>query len=119
MTVEASVNRLLVQDDSSTYFDSGFRTVLEDHMTYLRTHADTVAIAVTPMQAYKYEFDMTGLLLELLIPVKMHWTIVRMNHLTSLTQVPADLTQLLIPPEQQLSRIKQAYESAKKVSIAK
>ena len=114
MTTTASINSMLVLDDNVMYYNTAFRNVLEDHMTYLRTHPDTIIVAVTPMQAYRYEFDMTGLLIELGIPLHMHWTVVRMNHMSSLTQVPSDLLQLIVPTDRELSRIKQTYESSLK-----
>lgn len=116
MTIDASINAMLVSDNAGIYYSDGFRNVLEDHMTYLREHPTTTILSVLPMQAYKYEFDMVGLLRELNIPLRMHWTVIRMNHLSSLTQVPSDLQQLLIPTDQQLSRIKQTYEASLKIS---
>ena len=115
-TLEASINSMLISSDSSTYYSRGFRNVLEDHMTFLRKHSETRIIPVTPMQAHQYEFDSTGLLNELGIPLKMHWVVIRMNHLTSLTEVPADLIQLLVPSENEITKLKQLYESSVKKS---
>lgn len=115
-TLEASINSMLISSDSSTYYSRGFRNVLEDHMTYLRKHPETRVIPVTPMQAHQYEFDMTGLLNELGIPLKMHWVVIRMNHFNSLTEVPADLIQLLLPSENEIIKLKQLYESSIKKS---
>ena len=114
MTIEASINSMLIADDSALFYDEKFRMVVEDHMTYLRTHPNTTMVTVTPMQAYKYEFDMIGLLSSLGIPLKLHWVIIRMNHLSSLTHVPKDLTQILIPPDRVFGQIRQTHEASLK-----
>lgn len=116
MTTEASINTMLIGDGGLTYYDQSYRNVLEDHMTYLRTHSETIVATVTPMQAYIYEFDITGLLNELGIPLYLHWTVIRMNNLFSLTKVPSDLIQLLIPSEKEINKLKQTFERQNSVS---
>ncbi len=107
--MEASINKMLVTYSSDIYFTSGFRKVLEDHMTFLRTHEKTQMKVVQPIDLQKYRFDLTGLLNSMQIPLHMHWVIARVNNITSLTDVPEDISYLLIPEYQLIETIKQVY----------
>lgn len=93
------VSRYAVQAGPDIYYDPNFMRVLDDHMTFLRQHPKTTLTAVQPIQASRYRFDLRGLLIELKIPAQFHYAVMRMNQLTSFQDVPADLTQLLVPDE--------------------
>lgn len=107
----AKIDEMMTDPGADVYYTAGLRDVLEDHMTYLRNHPRTQAIAVSPIQAHKYEHDLTGLLNLLGVPMTLHWTVMRMNNLDTLTHVPADLTQLLIPEIREVGLIQQTYSS--------
>ena len=107
----AKIDQMMTDAGPQVYYSEGLRDVLEDHMTYLRTHPKTQVLSVTPIQAHKYEHDLTGLLNLLGVPMPIHWTVMRMNGLNTLTEVPADLAQLLIPDLREVSMIQQSYSS--------
>lgn len=107
--MEASINKMQVTYIGDVYFTSSFRKVLEDHMTFLRTHEKTQMKIVQPLDLQKYRFDLTGLLNNMQIPLHMHWIIARMNNLTSLTDVPEELSYLLIPDSEVVDGIRQIH----------
>lgn len=112
----ASVDSLMVQPGSDVFYTDGLRNVLEDHMTYLRTHASTRVLDVTPMQAHRYEFDLIGLLNELGIPPQLHWVVARMNHFNGFQEVPEDLVKLLVPDDKEIAKLQQIYNTTSSIS---
>jgi hypothetical protein len=112
----ATVDSMMLQPGADVFYTDGLRNVLEDHMTYLRTHANTRVIDITPIQAHRYEFDLIGLLNELMIEPYLHWTVARMNHFNSFTEVPEDLTKLLVPDSKEINKLQQIYNTTNTLS---
>lgn len=106
----------MLDPGADVYYEDGFRSVLEDHMTYLRTHSETQVMAVDPMQLHVHEFDLTGLLNVLGIPMHLHWVVMRMNRLNTLTEVPQDITRLLVPGANEISMIEQTYSTTYRIT---
>lgn len=113
--MSSAIEDLMSDPGPDVYYEEGFRNVLEDHMTYLREHAETIVLTVTPKQTDVYQFDLIGLLNELNVPMYLHWVIMRMNHLNTITQVPADLTGLLSPKANEISKLEQTYSTTYRI----
>lgn len=112
----AAIDSLMSDQGADVYYSDGFRNVLEDHMTYLRTHQLTRVLDVTPKQAERFEYDLIGLLNELEVPVTLHWIVARMNHFDSIHEVPADLGSLLAPDPKEISKLLQSYNTTNKIN---
>lgn len=104
----SAVDTYLTAQGTGAYYTDDFRNVLEDHMTYLRGAASTTVMNVDPIKAYRFEFDLDGLLLDMGIPLYLHWTVMRMNNFSSPQDVPADLLTLLIAAPSELEIIRQS-----------
>lgn len=104
----SAVDAMLTAQGTGVYYTDDFRNVLEDHMTYLRTAASTTVMNVDPIKAYRFEFDLDGLLLDMGIPLYLHWVVMRMNNFSSPQHVPANLTSLLIAAPSELQMIMQS-----------
>lgn len=63
-----------------------FRSVIEDHLHYIKSNAISEVVETTGRQSEKFSLDFTGLLIELNVPEDMHWVTMRVNGLHS----PAD-----------------------------
>ncbi len=100
----------------SIFYNDDFRAIIEAHIEYLRTHSDTRTLYLEPHIVYKYEFDMYGLLMHYGIQPFMHWIILRMNGLYSLTNFPTNLSELLVPSEQSLNIIRQIYQTTHSIN---
>lgn len=109
------IDSLMLPEGASVYYTDGFRSVIEDHMTYLKTHPLTRIIDVTPKQAERFEFDLIGLLHELQIPTHLHWVVARVNGFNSFTEVPAELTSLLSPDPKEVAKLQQIYQTSSKI----
>lgn len=109
------IDSLLTDPGPQIYYDDAFRNVLEDYMGVLRVSSSTSAIAIDPKDAYKYEFDLFGLLRMNSIPDYIHWTVMRMNGFTSPLEITRDLQALLIPDTAMLEKIRQSHMSARRL----
>lgn len=112
----ATIDSLMIQEGANIYYTDGLRNVIEDHMTYLRTHPTTRVIDVTPKQAERFEYDLIGLLNELQIPMYLHWVVARANNFNSLNEVPSDLVRLLAPDPKEVAKLQQTYQTSSKIS---
>jgi hypothetical protein len=110
------VDNLMVDPGPSVYYDSAFRNVLEDFMTYLRTNPSTISINIEPIDAYKYEFDLFSLLNKYNIPPYMHWIVMRVNNFTSPLEVTRKLNTLRIPNESVINTIRQSHLTVSRIN---
>ncbi len=98
------------------YCDVGFKNVIEDHLLILRKDPETVVVMVTPMQLYKFEFDLTRLFRELGIRPELHWIVMRINGLQSMRDVPKNTLTILVPSLVKISRLLQSYRAVGKIN---
>ena len=103
------INKLLADHGSNIYYDPVFRNVLEDHMTFLRTHEQTTRLNIESIYAYKYVGDLSGLLKHYNIDIYLHWIIMRMNNFTSYNEANDNIVDLLIPEPIVIERIRQSH----------
>lgn len=88
--------------------DESFRRVFEDHLTFFKTHSNTIKLPVTDMQLHVFEFSWIGLLNELGIQGDMHWFVIRLNGGESFVDVPKEMDHVLVP---EAARIKTMYST--------
>lgn len=110
------IDSQLVDSGPSIYYDPAFRNVLEDHLTYLRTHEKTQLIAVDVMQAYRFEGDLNGLLSYYRVPVYLQWLVMRMNKFTSPLDASKDLISLIVPDYTTVEQIRQSHMTVRRIS---
>ena len=110
------IHNLQIETGSNIFYNQKFRVVLEDHMTYLRTHEKTRVIDIEPVYAYKYSGDLSSLLTHYGYPVEMHWIIMRANNFNSFHEKTDDVRTLVIPSSDIVERIRQGYLTKNKLS---
>lgn len=72
----------LTQNSSALFHEAGFRALVEDHLSILRTHK--VTATPIPLHTYwKYEGNFYGYLLRHNIPHRHHWIYLRVNGMHS------------------------------------
>ncbi|EKD89522.1 MAG: hypothetical protein ACD_33C00046G0003 [uncultured bacterium] len=109
------IDSLMTNTGPAIFHDQAFLAVLEDHMSYLRSHPTTVVLNIDPNKAYKYEFDLNGLLLLYSVPTYLHWLTMRMNNMTSPTDYRKDKLILLVPNDGIVGHIRQSHTSTRRV----
>lgn len=97
------------------YYDQKFRVVLEDHMTFLRNHPTTSTISIKDHDAFKYEGDLSSLLLIYRVPAQLHWIVMRMNNFNSPAECPPDIKILSVPSTELIDRIRAVHLTQNKI----
>jgi hypothetical protein len=98
------------------FYDSSFRSVLEDHLMYLKKHPETTLLSVDSHIAYKFEFDLFSLFNYYNIQPHYHWLVMRMNNFTSPTDGRIDLETLLIPNITVVEHMRQSHASTRRLT---
>lgn len=111
-----ALEELMLVEGPVLHYDAGFRRVLEDHMTYLRSHASTISMDVDAGVAYRFESDFYGLLNNFRVPAYLHWLTLRMNRLVNPTDFKAEARPILIPNETVVGRILQSHQTSRRVT---
>jgi len=70
-----SIINQLVPEGPPIYYTVEFKRVLEDHLDFIKQHSTTTSIAVNPALAFKHEYNLSGYLLAIDIPLKLHWLV--------------------------------------------
>lgn len=100
---------LAYRDGASIYYDEKFRAVLEDHMTYFRTHATTTLQQLEAHEVNKWRGDLFGFLNTLKIPAQFHWLIMRMNAMSAPTDLDVHVETLLLPSTSEIEKIRSIH----------
>jgi hypothetical protein len=109
------IDNIATNPGPDIYYNQNFRVVLEDHMTYLRNHSETISVGVTAAQAFKYEGDLAGLLFQLNIPAYLHWVIMRINKMNSPIELSKDCRYLFTPNPSVVERLRATYSTQNKI----
>ena len=110
------IDTIMINPGPSIYYDDDFRRVLEDHLSLLKKDPSTSVLNIAPQKAYKYEFDLYGLLSDYNIQPQLHWLAMRLNGMTSPTDATKDITSLLIPDTNVVDRIRQSHMTTRRIS---
>lgn len=96
-----------------TYYSEEFRVILDNHLTSLRNHPDTTISAVQEHEMIKNKCDIYSLFLDRGIPKQYHWVMVRLLGLPSAFLNRFELSYIIVPPFEELEKIKSCYISRK------
>ncbi len=92
---------------TSLYNDPSYMTFIDDHVEQLRRDPQTATTVPEPAALLKYQCDFYGLLGHLQVPSYLHYTVMKINGITSPTTVQeADMSKILIPD---VNRIKMLF----------
>lgn len=99
----------------TVFYTAAFRVVLEDHMTFFRTHQRTTMLRVTGEDAYRFEGDLFGLLKFYDVQDHHQWIVMRMNNMTSPADYDGLTLEFLLPDGDALELIRNTYMSQSKL----
>ena len=105
----------LIKPGPDVYYSAEFRNVLEDHMTYLRSHPENSEVTIAPNIGYKYIGDLAGVLHHYNVPYNLHWIVMRMNHMTSPIDYRDTMLNLDIPSFTAVERLRTTHMSQSKI----
>lgn len=109
------IENLLTPAGSEAYYDSAIRAVLEDHMSFFLEHPKTSVIPVEAMVLHQNEFDLISLFNTLKIPMAYHWFVMRLNGITSFTNVPQHITGVIVTDFTLVENIIKVYRAKNKI----
>lgn len=113
--MQVSIEKLAKPAANAIFDDLKFKTIIEDHLTWLNEHPSTTVIPVNAHLIDVYDFDWVGLLLALRIPVDLHHITIRMNNGMSLTDVPQELRSLRVPSYDVIQNFIMLLNSTKRI----
>jgi hypothetical protein len=91
------------------YYNASFRSVLEDHLGYFRSSANTKRITIDPALALQNEYDLYGLLRTISVPFHLHWLVMRLINLHSPMDATRKLTYILMPDQNEVELIRNIH----------
>lgn len=113
--IAMEINNLIIKSEDPNMFTDEIRSIMEDHMTYLRHHESTQPIVVDPVDAYKFEFDLFALFNRYHVPYDLWWVTMRVNDYTAPTDYRGDILVFYVPSKDVISRIIQAHRSSNRI----
>lgn len=115
-----TVQRTIKKPKYADFYTPGLRNTLEHHLPFLRNHPDTERRPVSADDIYRFEGDLYGLLHYIGIETSQHWLIMRVNKMTSPTDLGKSLHDeygganalvLKIPPPQVVDQVKKRFRT--------
>lgn len=107
MTMKIVESAVPAGEDS--YYTEEWYTVVESHLQWLLVHPSTIIQPLDSHDAYKYEADLTGLLLKLGIKMHLHYIVMRLNTMASNSDFDANWTHLAIPSADTIDELMQSH----------
>lgn len=86
-----------------------FKSYVESVLTVLLSPSSVQALPIEPTDGWTNRSDLAGFLLDKNIPVSMHYTIMRMNGFTSMTDFNETVSVLYLPNENVFSELMTIY----------
>lgn len=109
-----TISRRIINEGAALYYSPGWYLLIESHLQWLLSRMDNRLLTVTDGDAYKFEADLSGLLLKSGIQTEYHWIIMRMNGYTSYTDYRVERTQLVVPDQQAIEQLVAVYRTTSK-----
>jgi hypothetical protein len=110
------IDKLSIGLDNLDYYSDGFRNMLEDHYSWLKTQSSTKTVPIDGYLAVRYEFDFYGLLQNQNVPTELHFITMRLTGYTSPDQMTRDLQSYVLPDPAVISRLYSTYSAKSGVS---
>jgi len=102
-------NTKIDNDDLSDFYDVGmtedFKTVIEDHLNYLKNLNDTQVYILEQALVYRYEYDFYKILTAIKVDKRLHWVTLRMNGRINPFEKCSNLSTILIPSFSSVSEL--------------
>lgn len=113
--MQATIESLAKAPASDIFDDLSFKTIIEDHLTWLINHPATTSAPVAAHLIEVYDFDWIGLLMALRVSPELHHITIRMNGGMSLTDIPQDLRSMRIPSYEVIQNFIMLINSTKRI----
>lgn len=110
------IEQYLLDTGPAIFYDEAFRSVLEDHLTFLRNHETTTSFVVTAIEAMRFQCDFYGLLESKGVSKHMHYVTARVNNIKSSVDFYGETLEILLPNEDLVMMIAQTHQTVHRLS---
>lgn len=100
--------------DNNIWDEEEFRTVIEDHLEFLKNNPNNSVITVKPSEAKRYEYDFYNLLRIKAVDHRLHWVVLRMNGRIDPFAKCSDIENIIVPNFNDISTLL-SYHKTKSV----
>ena len=107
----ANVVDILNDNSRNVFYETGFRNLIEEHLTYLRDNKSVETIMVEHNLRYKFEHDLYGYLTAKDYPREYHWIILRVNDFHTTSEFTKETTMLIVPNLTQVENLIKVYKT--------
>jgi len=111
-----SIKNLMEDGGLNSFYDLGFRSVLETAMPQLRLATGTKTIMLTDMDKHVYAGDLDGLMRAKNIPAQYRWISLRLIDLTSMSDDFSVIDYLMVPDPADILTLLKAYNTIHSIS---
>lgn len=95
-----NIAKLMIDPGPAVYHTAKFRQIYEDHIPTLKTTVGTTVHTVDTAKAQHNHNNLYNYLLDLKVPVFLHWPILRLNGYT--TEREFDFPDVLLIPDEKI-----------------
>lgn len=106
------INSLAVTEASKVYYKPEIRNLLESHVQFIIDHPNTQVVNIANDIIYKYEGDFYGLLYILKVLPQYHWIVMRINGMTTPTDLNWNRLAILLPDYSLIDTIISMYRAS-------
>lgn len=100
-----------LQAQESTMLNEDFLVLIESHVPFFRSHAETKYIDIEPVIGQHFKGDFYGLLNSLAVDKKYHYLVLRMNGLLASSDYTGEDLQIMMPAYNRVDRIYANYNT--------
>ena len=112
-----SLDTMMASYGAQSNYTPEFLTVLEDHLTYLRTHEDTVVISVTNQEAEKWAGDFYGFLFSKKVDARLHYVTMRLTGMTAPTDFGVNINTVSLPSSNVINTLRKIENTRKNIRL--
>ena len=112
-----ALENLMVDYGTNNYHSPEFLAVMEDHLTYLRTHEDTVVLSVSNDEAERWAGDLIGYLLTRNVDARLHYVTMRLSGMSSPTDFGVDITTISVSDPKVVNTIRKIENTRKNIRL--
>jgi hypothetical protein len=112
-----ALNEMMVDYGAQSNHTPEFLGVLEDHLTYLRTHEDTTVVSVANQEAERWAGDLNGFLFSKNVDARLHFITMRLSGMVAPSDFGVDINTLTIPSAKVINTIRKIENTRKNIRL--
>lgn len=104
MTTYAILNTI-ISNDNNNYYSKDFTNELDKFVSFFKSANSTINQMVSSTDGYRYKNNLTGYLFSINVRLSLHYLVMRMNGIDSVYDFGPHVTSLLLPSENEFTKV--------------